>query len=894
MLQALKGVRHLHTSAMKQAELCVPVPWGEIRGKVWGPDHGRPVLCLHGWADNCGTFNTLIPHLPKECRYVAVELAGHGRSSHRPAGVSYSFPTYVMDVRRVVDGGNIAGMFSALYPEMVDAVVLLDSYGFFPTDLKEVFEAMRQGMDQMVEFEKKTEEKKTRVYTYEDAVERCCTFLYVVLGLLHTNSSMLQAANPTLSEKSAHILLERGLVQVEGGVVFTRDFRINLKNMTRITAEQSLELQSMIKAPVLVVLAEDGFEKLFVEPDKRRFTSAMLQAYRDRNHTVVKVPGDHHIHLNDPGVVAPLVSDFLRSKVLSEPATLKEEQTSNSVSRCHGGKSEGEFGVLNMVVLCSACTAGLTTVYVTDVLRVTDALQLRKFSVIGHSMGGDVAGMKEICKVARQGMDQILQFEKKTEEEKRRVYTYEKAVERLLAANPTLSERSVHILLERGLVQVEGGFVFSRDLRKNIVRISLEQSLEIQSRIQASVLAVLTDKGFDKILSEPAQRKFTSALLEGLKNRNKFHIPLCFCGFQHTVVRVPGDHHVHLNNPEVIAPFVSDFLRTKSSLSQCHGGKSEGELGVLNMVVLCFACTAGLTTVAHLTPSSPFYPKSAEYVAVDLAGHGLSSHRPAGVLYTFPANVADVRRIVDGLQWTTFTIIGHSMGGNIAALFSALYPEMVDAFILLDAYGFLPTDQKEIPKVMRQGMDEMLQYEKKTEEKKRVYTYEKAAERLQAANPTLSERSVHTLLERGLVQGEGGFEFSRDLRINFVSHFTPPNPSPHIPLLLSVDLYFLQQRFSIQLKNIVRISLEQSLEIQSRIQASVLVVLGDKGFGATTGPELYPRRFASKLLQGYHDRNHTVVTVAGDHHVHLNDPEVVAPLVSDFLRTKVFSQHLPA
>ena len=30
---------------------------------------------------------------------------------------------------------------------------------------------------------------------------------------------------------------------------------------------------------------------------------------------------------------------------------------------------------------------------------------------------------------------------------------------------------------------------------------------------------------------------------------------------------------------------------------------------------------------------------------------------------------------------------------------------------------------------MRQGMDEMLEYEKKTEKKKRVYTYEKAAER---------------------------------------------------------------------------------------------------------------------------------------------------------------------
>uniref|UniRef100_A0A4W6FW76 Serine hydrolase like n=1 Tax=Lates calcarifer TaxID=8187 RepID=A0A4W6FW76_LATCA len=187
MIQALKGVRHLKSSAMKQAvsELSVPVPWGELRGKVWGPDHGRPVLCVHGWADNCGTFNTLIPLLPKECRYVAVDLAGHGRSSHRPPGVFYSFPAYVADVRRVVDalqwskfsiighsmGADIAGMYSALYPEMVDALILLDGYGFLPTDPKEISKVMRQGMDEMIQFEKITEEER-RVYTYEKAVER--------------------------------------------------------------------------------------------------------------------------------------------------------------------------------------------------------------------------------------------------------------------------------------------------------------------------------------------------------------------------------------------------------------------------------------------------------------------------------------------------------------------------------------------------------------------------------------------------------------------------------------------------------------------------------------------------------------------------------------------------
>ncbi|XP_023274888.1 serine hydrolase-like protein isoform X2 [Seriola lalandi dorsalis] len=296
--------------AEEVSELCVPVPWGEIRGKVWGPDHGRPVLCLHGWADNCGTFNTLIPLLPKECRYVAVDLAGHGRSSHRPPGAFYCTPAYVADVRRVADalglkkfsiighsmGADIAGMFSALYPEMVDALVLLDTYGFFPTDSKEVSKVMRQGMDEMIQFEKKSEEKK-RVYTYEKAVERLLT------------------ANPTLSEQSVRILLERGLVQVEGGFVFSRDLRVNFKNMLRLSLEQSLEMQSRIQASVLVVLAEDGFDRIFSEPG--RFTSAILQSFQDRNHKVVIVPGDHHVHLNKPEVVAPFVSNFLRTKALS-------------------------------------------------------------------------------------------------------------------------------------------------------------------------------------------------------------------------------------------------------------------------------------------------------------------------------------------------------------------------------------------------------------------------------------------------------------------------------------------------------------------------------------------------------------------------------------------------
>lgn len=50
--------------AVPVTEFRMPVPWGEMRGRIWGPEHGRPVLCVHGWSDNSGSFNNLIPLLP--------------------------------------------------------------------------------------------------------------------------------------------------------------------------------------------------------------------------------------------------------------------------------------------------------------------------------------------------------------------------------------------------------------------------------------------------------------------------------------------------------------------------------------------------------------------------------------------------------------------------------------------------------------------------------------------------------------------------------------------------------------------------------------------------------------------------------------------------------------
>ena len=51
-----------------------------------GPKDAPPVLMFHGWLDNCYSFVPLLTMLPKNRRYIALDLPGHGHSSHKPTG----------------------------------------------------------------------------------------------------------------------------------------------------------------------------------------------------------------------------------------------------------------------------------------------------------------------------------------------------------------------------------------------------------------------------------------------------------------------------------------------------------------------------------------------------------------------------------------------------------------------------------------------------------------------------------------------------------------------------------------------------------------------------------------------------------------------------------------
>jgi len=80
----------------------------------------------------------------------------------------------------------------------------------------------------------------------------------------------------------------------------------------------------------------------------------------------------------------------------------------------------------------------------------------------------------------------------------------------------------------------------------------------------------------------------------------------------------------------------------------------------------------GLTSIRQSwEPVTSLLADGATCVTVDLRGHGASS-RAAD--YTMPALASDVRAVVDRVGLGDATIVGHSMGATVAAVYAAAYP----------------------------------------------------------------------------------------------------------------------------------------------------------------------------------------------------------------------------
>ena len=279
---------------MSMREVGFDIPFGRIAGLRSGSTQGPKVLALHGWLDNAASFLPLAEHFP-DLDLLVLDLPGHGHSAHLGVGADYSLLVAMNAILDVTDalgwesfavlghsmGAGIGSILAASVPQRVTRLVAIEALGA----LAEAPERTTTRLREAVAAARALASKKLRVFPDLAAPIR----------------ARMQANQ--LSEPSARLLVERGVVAVEGGFVWSSDPRLTLPTMQRMTEAQVRQLIAGIECPARVVFADPPQPYL---PEPLRSERAALLPQGD----LVVLPGSHHLHMETPAAVAAAIGGF--------------------------------------------------------------------------------------------------------------------------------------------------------------------------------------------------------------------------------------------------------------------------------------------------------------------------------------------------------------------------------------------------------------------------------------------------------------------------------------------------------------------------------------------------------------------------------------------------------
>ncbi|MEP6938765.1 MAG: alpha/beta fold hydrolase [Rudaea sp.] len=281
-------------------ELTLDLPQGRFAALAWGDPAKPPLLALHGWLDNAASFAALAPLLCAHFQVVAIDMLGHGRSVHAAPGNAYHFADGVLEALDAADalgwrafdllghsrGGGIAVLTAAACPERIHRLVLIEAMGPIATPAEQSAAQLQRAARQI----RDTARKPLRVFaTSEEAVEA------------RANAS-------SLSTEGARQIVLRGIRAVPGGYSWSSDARLTIASLQRFTEAQVLDIVGAIKAPTLLLVAPDSA----VKPVAEAAFAARIARVADID--VCRIPGGHHLHLENPGPVAEAMLAFLQNR----------------------------------------------------------------------------------------------------------------------------------------------------------------------------------------------------------------------------------------------------------------------------------------------------------------------------------------------------------------------------------------------------------------------------------------------------------------------------------------------------------------------------------------------------------------------------------------------------
>lgn len=145
-------------------------------------------------------------------------------------------------------------------------------------------------------------------------------------------------------------------------------------------------------------------------------------------------------------------------------------------------------------------------------------------------------------------------------------------------------------------------------------------------------------------------------------------------------------------------------------------------------------------------------------IAPDLRGHGDSDWALGGG-YSEMQFVYDIVQLVQQKQLAPLTVIGHSLGGSIALLYSGLYPETVTKVVAIEGLGPSPAmlaRQRETPIAgrVRDSIARRREYAGRVP--RRYDSFAACVARMKEENAHLSPAQAEHLTLHGAMQNEDG------------------------------------------------------------------------------------------------------------------------------------------
>ncbi|KAJ3395115.1 hypothetical protein HDU80_010400, partial [Chytriomyces hyalinus] len=141
-------------------------------------------------------------------------------------------------------------------------------------------------------------------------------------------------------------------------------------------------------------------------------------------------------------------------------------------------------------------------------------------------------------------------------------------------------------------------------------------------------------------------------------------------------------------------------------------------------------------------------------VALDFAGHGLSDHRGPDADYLIYNYIEDVVSVIQSLQWTSFSLLGHSMGGGVATLAASLLAPNITSCITIEALGPVVRKSHSAHEQAKKAIQTRADLNKRASATSNLTRFQSIQEavhvRMRTGIHPISERGTRLLVERGV------------------------------------------------------------------------------------------------------------------------------------------------